>query len=133
MAFPPIPGDYGLTAQFSALAGPAQATICGSSSFRLDLVAKYLSADGPDEYFRRGLQIDYEDLDAKRLADDLLDEVLGVYYPPDRELPRSRPVRRGRVGGSQESSQSQCRLPQPAQTDWYDVGDVAGVARLFVR
>ena len=80
---PPIPGDYGLTAQFLALAGPAQATICGSSSFRLDLVAKYLSADGPDEYFRRGLQIEYQALDAKRLADDVLDEVLGVYDPPD--------------------------------------------------
>jgi hypothetical protein len=80
---PPIPGDYGLTAQLIALAGPAQATICGSSSFRLDLVAKYLSADGPDEYFRRGLQIEYQNLEAKRLADDVLDEVLGVYDPPD--------------------------------------------------
>jgi hypothetical protein len=80
---PTIPGEYGLTAQFMALAGPAQATVCGSSSFRLDLVAKYLSADGPDEYFRRGLQIEYQDLDAKRLADDVLDEVLGVYDPPD--------------------------------------------------
>jgi hypothetical protein len=80
---PPIPGDYGLTAQFLVLAGPAQATICGSSSFRLDLVAKYLSADGPDEYFRRGLQREYQALDAKRLADDVLDEVLGVYDPPD--------------------------------------------------
>ena len=57
---PPIPGDYGLTAQFLALAGPAQAIICGSSSFRLDLVAKYLSADGPDAYFRHGLEIEYE-------------------------------------------------------------------------
>ena len=80
---PPIPGDDGLTAQFLALAGPAQATICGSSSFRLDLVAKYLSMDGPDEYFRRGLQIEHQVLDAKRLADDVLDEVLGVYSPPD--------------------------------------------------
>jgi hypothetical protein len=80
---PKIPGEYGLTAQFMALAGPAQATICGSSSFRLDLLAKYLSADGPDEYIRRGLQIEYEDLVAKRLADDLLDEILGVYEPPD--------------------------------------------------
>ena len=97
---PRIPGDYGLTAQFLALAGPAQATICGSSSFRLDLVAKYLSADGPDEYFRRGLQIEYQDLDAKRLADDVLDEVLGVYYPPEREVPRSRPVCRSRIGRS---------------------------------
>ena len=80
---PRIPGDFGLTAQFLALAGPAQAIICGSSSFRLDLAAKYLSADGPNEYFRRGLKIEHQDLDAKRLADLVLDEVLGVYYPPD--------------------------------------------------
>jgi hypothetical protein len=80
---PAIPGDYGLTAQFMALAGPAQATICGSSSFRLDLIAKYLSASGPDDYFRRGLNTAYEDVDAKRLADDLLDEALGVYEPPN--------------------------------------------------
>jgi SOS response regulatory protein OraA/RecX len=82
-ALPSIPGDLGLTVQFISLVGPAQAILCGSTSFRLDLVAKYLSADGPDLYFRRGLQIDQKDLDAKRLADDVLDEVLGVYYAPD--------------------------------------------------
>jgi hypothetical protein len=80
---PPIPGEVGLTVQFIFLVVPAQAILCGSSSFRLDLVAKYLSADGPGEYFRRGLQIEPCDQDAKRMADDLLDEVLGVYYPPD--------------------------------------------------
>src|SRR5262249_8956293 len=82
---PPIPGEYGLTAQFLAFAGPAQATICGSSSFRLDVVARYLSEDGPNEYFRCGLHVEYQNLDAKRLADDLLDEVLGVYEPPTVE------------------------------------------------
>ena len=79
---PPIPGDYGLTAQFLALAGPAQAIVCGSSSFRLDLVANYLSADGPEAYFRQGLRTEYQPPDAKRLADDVLDEALGVYHPP---------------------------------------------------
>ncbi len=83
LTFPPIPGDLGLTVQFVSLVGPAQAILRGSSSFRLDLVAKYLSADGPDQYFRRGLEIEYEDLDAKRLADDVFDEALGVYHPPD--------------------------------------------------
>lgn len=82
---PRIPGDYGLTTQFFAFAGPAQATICGSSSFRLDLLAKYLSSDGPVEYFTRGLKVEYQALAAKRLADDVLDEVLGVYRPPDVE------------------------------------------------
>ncbi len=84
-SLPPIPGDYGLTAQFLALAGPAQATICGSSSFRLDLVAKYLSGDGPDEYFGRGLKVEHQARDGKRLADEVLDEVLGVYSPPNVE------------------------------------------------
>jgi hypothetical protein len=82
---PPIPGDYGLTAQFLALASPAQATLRGSSSFRLDLVAKYLSANGPAEYFGRGLKVEHRAPDGKRLADDVLDEVLGVYCPPDVE------------------------------------------------
>jgi hypothetical protein len=80
---PPIPGDLGLTVDFIALIGPAQAIISGSSSFRLDLVAKYLSADGPDQYFRRGLEIEPTVQDAKQLADDVLDEALGVYYPPE--------------------------------------------------
>src|SRR5262249_17525345 len=79
---PPIPGDYGLTAQLIAFAGPAQAIVCGSSSFRLDLVANYLSADGPEAYFREGLRTEYQPADAKRLADDVLDEALGVYHPP---------------------------------------------------
>ncbi|MEO8493754.1 MAG: hypothetical protein ABI614_01690, partial [Planctomycetota bacterium] len=79
---PALPGEYGLTVQFVASAAPAQATICGSTSFRLDLLAKYLGPDGPDEYFTRGLQVDHCDQAAKQFADDLLDEVLGVYKPP---------------------------------------------------
>jgi hypothetical protein len=80
---PPIPGEMGLTVQFISLVGPAQAILCGSSSYRLDLVAKYLSVDGPEQYFQRGLQIEHQVLDAKRLADDVLDEVLGAYDPPN--------------------------------------------------
>ena len=79
---PPIPGDVGLTVQFIFLVVPAQGILNGSSSFRLDRVAKYLSADGPEEYFRRGLQVAYQTRDAKWLADDIMDEVLGVYDPP---------------------------------------------------
>ena len=79
----PIPGELGLTVQFIYLLVPAQGILCGSSSFRLDKAVKYLSADGPDEYFHRGLQVEYHALDAKLLADDVLEEVLGVYDPPD--------------------------------------------------
>jgi hypothetical protein len=79
---PKIPGEYGLTIEFITFSGPAQAIICGSSSFRLDRLAKYLSPEGPADYFTRGLQVDYTVQEAKCFADDVLDEVLGVYRPP---------------------------------------------------
>ncbi len=77
-----IPGDIGLTMQFLGHVSPTQAIISGTSSFRLDRLAAYLSSDGPQTYFARGLQVKYSKLDAQRLADDVLDEVLGVYCPP---------------------------------------------------
>jgi len=54
----------------------------GTSSFRLDKLAAYLSAGGAELYFKTGLQVDYSADDARRLADEILDEVLGVYEPP---------------------------------------------------
>jgi hypothetical protein len=77
-----IPGDLGLTMQFLGHASPAQAIISGTSSFRLDRLAAYLSDDGPETYFTKGLQTKYSSHDARRLADEVLDEVLGVYKPP---------------------------------------------------
>lgn len=77
-----IPGDLGLTLQFLTFAGPGQAIISNSSSFRLNLLMHYLSENGPEEYFQRGLQSDYAQFDARRLADDLLDEILPVYRRP---------------------------------------------------
>jgi hypothetical protein len=82
-AIQPIPGELGLTVQFIAQVAPVQAILCGSSSFRLDRLAKYLSQDGPAHYFASGRLDDYTNFDAKMLADDVLDEVLGVYDPPD--------------------------------------------------
>jgi hypothetical protein len=80
-----IPGDLGLTVQFIGEVAPAQAILCGTTSFRLDKLAAYFSDRGPDKYFKHGLGIAYTTGDAQRLADELLEEVLGVYQAPDRK------------------------------------------------
>lgn len=77
-----IPGDLGLTMQFLGHVSPTQAIISGTSSFRLDRLAAYLSDDGAETYFAGGLQVKNSSHDARRLADEVLDEVLGVYRPP---------------------------------------------------
>ncbi|HWT03201.1 MAG TPA: hypothetical protein VN256_23315 [Pyrinomonadaceae bacterium] len=73
----------GLTAQFISDVAPAQTILSGTSSFRLDKLAHYLSAQGAERYFKHGLEVAYSRHDARRLADELLEEVLGVYRPPD--------------------------------------------------
>jgi DUF971 family protein len=80
---PALPGDMALTSEFLSHVAPAQGILCGTSSFRLDKLATYLAADGADIYFRQWLQVDYTETDAKQFADELLDEVLGVYESPD--------------------------------------------------
>lgn len=80
---PEFPGDRALTAEFLSHVAPAQAILCGTTSFRLDKLAAYLAVDGPERYFKEGLGVEYDDQDAKRLADELIEEVLAVYVPPD--------------------------------------------------
>jgi hypothetical protein len=80
---PQLPGDMALTGEFLSHIAPAQALLCGTSSFRLDKVATYLSAEGAETYFKQWLQRDYTSEDARQFADELLDEVLGVYSSPD--------------------------------------------------
>jgi hypothetical protein len=80
---PQVPGDMALTGEFLSHTTPSQAIVCGTSSFRLDKVATYLSAEGAETYFKRWLQVDYTSDDARQFADELLDEVLGVYSTPD--------------------------------------------------
>jgi hypothetical protein len=77
-----LPGDLGLSAQFLGHVAPAQAIMCGTTSFRLDKLALYLSSKGPETYFKDGLRVAYTKEDERRLADELLEEVLGVYHPP---------------------------------------------------
>ncbi|HEU4796513.1 MAG TPA: hypothetical protein VFT02_12835 [Pyrinomonadaceae bacterium] len=80
---PKLPGDLALTAEFLSHVAPAQAILCGTSSFRLDKLATYLSPDGAETYFKQYRQMGYTDHDARQFADELLDEVLGVYESPD--------------------------------------------------
>lgn len=80
-----LPGDLGLTAQFLGQVTPGQAILSGTSSFRLDRLAVYLSADGPQVYFKEGLMLAYSKHDARRFADQLLEEVLGSYRAPNVE------------------------------------------------
>jgi hypothetical protein len=78
---PDLPGDLGLTAQFISVVSPSQAIISGTSSFRLDKLAVYLSDNGPRFYF--GSSKSYSKDDARRFADALLEEIIGIYVPPD--------------------------------------------------
>ncbi|HKS10313.1 MAG TPA: hypothetical protein VJS13_12255 [Pyrinomonadaceae bacterium] len=80
---PPLPGDMALTSEFLSHVAPSQAILCGTSSFRLDKLSTYLAADGAEIYFREWRNVAYTNYDAKQFADELLDEVLGVYEPPD--------------------------------------------------
>ncbi len=80
---PDLPGDLGETMRFLHCVTPSQGLLVHTSSFRLDKLALYLSAEGPDRYFRQGLGREPGSGEAKRFADELLEEVLGLYTPPD--------------------------------------------------
>jgi hypothetical protein len=79
---PPVGGEMGLTAEFLSHVAPAQAILSGTSSFRVDKIGTYLSSEGAEKYFREYQGVSYSADDARRFADELLDEVLGVYVPP---------------------------------------------------
>jgi hypothetical protein len=74
--------DAFLTREFIALLKPAQAIQLGTSALRLDRVDRYLSPNGAGDYFRAGLDRDHDSDDDRRFADNLLDEILGIYEPP---------------------------------------------------
>src|SRR5262245_8588828 len=80
---PELPGDLGLTAQFISVVAPAQAILSGTSSFRLDKLAAYLSSEGAQRYFENTAAAGNSRQQWRRFADALLEEILGVYHPPD--------------------------------------------------
>jgi len=83
-------GERGVTLQFIGQALPQQAVIFGSSSFRLDRIALYLSEAGADSYFREGYTI----ADARWFADSVLEEILGeIEIPAEPYVDYARYVR----------------------------------------
>lgn len=79
---PAFEGEMAMTAEFLSHVAPAQAILTGTSSFRIDKLATYLSSAGAEKYFKQYQELSYTAEDARRFADELLDEVLGVYVPP---------------------------------------------------
>jgi hypothetical protein len=75
-------GPRGRTLQFIGQTSPEQALIRGSSSFRLDRLALYLSDEGPEEYFVEGLGRQPARFELRWLADTLLEEILGEITGP---------------------------------------------------
>jgi len=80
---PNLPDGLGLTAQFIGQVTPGQAILSGTTAFRLDKIESYLSKNGPEKYFKTGLRVGYSADEAKQLADTILEEILGVYRPPE--------------------------------------------------
>ena len=80
---PAVAGDMGVTAEFLSHVAPAQSIMTGTSSFRIDKLGLYLSAAGAQTYFNDWLRVSFTKADAKQFADTLLEEVLGVYEPPE--------------------------------------------------
>lgn len=80
---PPLPDALSLAAQFIAQVTPGQAILTGTTAYRIDKLETYLSKDGPEQYFKAGLKVGYTSEEAKQLADTVLEEILGVYRPPD--------------------------------------------------
>ena len=78
---PEVPVVVGRTMQFLSYATPGQAVLAGTSAFRLDRLAAYLSPGGARAYFD-GLKAEYTARAARRFADEVLEEVLCVYSPP---------------------------------------------------
>ncbi|MGH6869115.1 MAG: hypothetical protein ACREDA_09680, partial [Methylocella sp.] len=74
--------DLAVTAAFLGKVEPSQAILAGTTSFRLDRLAAYLGDEGADAYFTVGLGCEFTRPEARRFADDLLEEILGCYKPP---------------------------------------------------
>src|SRR6185369_13077289 len=80
---PAVADDMGVTAEFLSHVAPAQSIMTGTSSFRIDKLGLYLSPAGAQTYFNDWLRVSFTKADAKQFADTLLEEVLGVYEPPE--------------------------------------------------
>lgn len=80
---PSLPGDFGLATEFLGQVIPSQSILVGTSSFRVDRLESYLSPQGADIYFSQYLKIPFTRSQARRFADELLDEILGIHICQD--------------------------------------------------
>jgi len=76
------PNELARTAKFFAAVKPGQALQIGTSSFRLDRIARYLRPDGASAYFAE-LGKAHERADDFAFADEVLEEILPGYVPPE--------------------------------------------------
>ena len=72
-----------LTQHFLYWVQPGQTTLVGTSSFRLETLARYLGPQGAHSYFEEGLGVAYTPEDARRFVDEIVTETLSVYKPPE--------------------------------------------------
>ena len=122
-------GERGLTLQFIGQTQPQQAILFGSSSFRLDRIALYLSADGPEHYFSGSYTI----ADARWLADSVLEEILGeVDVPVEPYSGYAQYIRRGVRHPGQPNARRR-RVPLRHGSVRRMLGHAAGPTRLLRR
>ena len=82
-----VPGELGLTVSFLGQVNPVQAILGQTSSFRLDLLADYLSEGGPERYLREALGEGPSRSagESRRFTEAILDEALGGYLPVESD------------------------------------------------
>lgn len=74
--------DLGLTNEFLIQTKPTQGILLGSSSFRIDKVAMYLTAPGVRQYLRAVAGNERSPIAGRLVVDAVLAEALGSYRPP---------------------------------------------------
>ena len=130
---PPVGGDLGLATAFLGQTAPTQSILAGTTAFRLDRLAAYLSPDGPAVYFEQGLNRSFSRHEAKRFADEILEEVLGVVtvqdvvYENHAQYSRCDP----RNSGEPRAGRSKLRLEHAH--DRYVLGHAARHEELYLR
>jgi hypothetical protein len=82
-----VPGELGLTVSFLGQVNPVQAILGQTSSYRLDLLAAYLSEGGPELYLREALgeETSRSPSEARRFTEAILDEALGGFLPVESD------------------------------------------------
>ena len=78
------PNEMALTGRFFGAVKPSQAVQVGTTSFRVDRVARYFRPDGALSYHEE-LGVPCHRDDELSFADELLSEVLTVFEPPARQ------------------------------------------------